>query len=160
MIRRLSLALGLAALFAAPAAAQIPLVDARVGVHAIMPTGDLADDYKGGYGAYGRLGISLGLIKLMGTMTYNMLPGKTIDVLGSPVGLDDETVLGISFGPHISAPMLDVGLEFAYLSNFEEMGFIPSVSLGLGKLDVMASYTIVNTDPKLNWLGLGVGLRF
>jgi hypothetical protein len=40
------------------------------------------------------------------------------------------------------------------------MGFIPSVSVGLGKLDLMASYTIVNSDPKANWFGLGVGLRF
>ena len=40
------------------------------------------------------------------------------------------------------------------------MGFVPSVSVGLLSFDLMASYTIVNDDPKANWLGLGVGLRF
>lgn len=160
MIRRLALALGLSTLLAAPAAAQVPVLDIRIGAQAVMPTGDLADVYKGGYGAYGRIGIPLGMFKLMGTATYTMLPGKTIDVLGTPVGIDDETVLGVAVGPHLSLPLLDAGLEFGYFSNFEKMGFIPSVSVGLGKLDLMASYTIVNSDPKANWFGLGVGLRF
>lgn len=156
MIRRLSLALGLATVLAAPAAAQVPLVDVRVGAHAIMPTGDFADGYKAGFGAYGRVGMPLGVVKLMATATYNMFPGKTIGVLT----LEDETVLGLSVGPHLSLPLIDAGLEFAYLSNFEEVGFIPSVSLGLGKLDLMAAYTIVNTDPKSNWFSLGLGFRF
>lgn len=160
MIRRFALALGLATVLAAPAAAQIPVLDIRVGAQAVMPTGDLADLYKGGYGAYGRVGIPLGMIKLMGTATYTMLPGKTVDILGTPVGLDDESVLGLAVGPHLSLPLVDAGLEFGWFSNFEKMGIVPSVSIGLGKLDIMGSYTIVNSDPKANWFGLGIGLRF
>lgn len=160
MIRRLALSLGLAALVAAPAAAQVPLLDIRIGAHAIMPTGDMGDVYKGGYGAYGRVGIPLGMIKLMGTLTFNQFPGKTVDVGGTPVGIEDETVLGLTVGPHFALPLVDAGLEFGYMSNFEKMGLVPSVSFGFSKLDVMASYTIVNSDPKSNWFGLGVGIRF
>lgn len=156
MIRRLSLALGLATVLAAPAAAQVPLVDVRVGAAAILPTGDFADGYKAGYGAYGRVGMPLGMMKLMATATYNMFPGKTVGIFT----VDDETVLGLSVGPHLSLPLVDAGIEVGYFSNFEKVGFIPSVSVGAGKLDLMASYTIVNSDPKANWFSLGIGLRF
>lgn len=156
MVRRLSLALGLATALAAPAAAQVPLIDVRVGAHAIMPTGDFSEGYKPGYGAYGRVGMPLGMMKLMATATYNMFPGKTIGILT----VEDQTVLGLSVGPHLSLPLIDAGLEVAYFSNFEKVGFVPSVSLGLGKLDLMASYTMVNDDPKAYWFSLGLGLRF
>lgn len=160
MIRRLAVSLGLAALLAAPAAAQVPLLDFRLGAQAVLPQGDLGDLYKGGFGAYARLGIPAGPIKLMGTATWTRLPGKTVDVLGTPVGIDDEDVIGITAGPHLAFAIVDAGLEFGYFSNFEKMGFVPSVSIGLLNFDVMASYTIVNSDPKANWLGLGVGFRF
>lgn len=157
MIRRLSFVVGLATALAAPAAAQVPLVDVRVGAHAIMPTGDFSDGYKPGFGAYGRVGMPLGVVKLMATATYNMFPGKTVGVFS----VDDETVLGLSVGPHLSLPLVDAGLEVGWFSNFEKVGFIPSVSLGLGRFDVMASYTTVNAEPnKANWFSLGLGLRF
>ena len=47
MIRRFALALGLATVLAAPAAAQIPVLDIRVGAQAVMPTGDLRSDGRG-----------------------------------------------------------------------------------------------------------------
>ncbi len=156
MIRRFSLALGLATVLAVPAAAQVPLLDVRVGAHAIMPTGGLTDNYKPGFGAYGRLGVPLGMMKLMGTLTYNQFPGKTVGIFT----VDDESVIGLSVGPHLSLPLVDAGLELGYMSNFEKMSLIPSVSVGLGKLDVMAAYTLVNDDPKAKWFSLGVGLRF
>ncbi|MBX7119810.1 MAG: hypothetical protein K1X31_12485 [Gemmatimonadaceae bacterium] len=160
MIRRLATALGLAALLAAPAAAQVPVLDIRLGAQAVMPQGDLSDLYKGGFGAYGRLGLPVGPIKLMGTATWTRLPGKTVDILGTPVGIEDQDVIGLTAGPHFSFPFVDAGLEVGYFSNFEKVGFVPSVSVGLLNFDVMASYTIVNSDPKANWLGLGVGFRF
>lgn len=160
MLRRIAMVAGLSTLLAAPAAAQLPLLDVRIGAQAVVPQGDLADTRKGGFGAYGRLGIPMGPIKLMGTATWTRLPGKTVDVLGTPVGIADIDVVGLTVGPHFSLPMIDLGIEAGYFSKFEEIGFVPSVSLGLLNFDVMASYTIVNTDPKANWLGLGVGLRF
>lgn len=160
MLRRFTMVLGLSVLLAAPAAAQLPLLDVRIGAQAVMPQGDLADLYKGGFGAYGRLGLPLGPIKLMGTATWTRLPGKTVDVLGTPVGIEDQDVVGITVGPHFSLPMIDLGVEAGYFSNFEKIGFVPSASLGLLNFDLMASYTIINSDPKANWLGLGVGLRF
>lgn len=160
MIRRLALTLGLSTLLAAPAAAQVPVLDIRIGAQAVMPQGDLADVYKGGFGAYGRVGVPLGMFKLMGTATFTRLPGKTVDVLGVPVGIKDQDVLGLTAGPHLSLPLVDAGVEFGYFSNFEKFGIVPSVSVGLLKFDVMASYTIVNADPKANWAALGLGFRF
>ena len=160
MLRRSVIVLGLTALLAAPAAAQLPLLDVRIGAQAVMPQGDLGDVYKAGFGAYGRLGIPLGGIKLMGTATWTRLPGKTVDVLGTPVGVEDQDVIGLTAGPHLSFPMLDIGVEGGYFSNFKKFGIVPSVSLGVLNFDLMASYTIVNSDPKANWAGLGVGLRF
>lgn len=160
MIRRLALALGLSTLLAAPAAAQVPVLDIRIGAQAVLPQGDLADVYKGGFGAYGRVGLPLGMFKLMGTATFTRLPGKTVDVLGVPVGIKDQDVLGLTAGPHLSLPLVDAGVEFGYFSNFEKFGIVPSVSVGLLKFDVMASYTIVNAEPKANWAALGLGFRF
>ena len=157
MLRRVTMVVGLSTLLAAPVAAQLPLLDVRIGAQAVMPQGDL---YKGGFGAYGRLGIPLGAIKFMGTATWTRLPGKTIDVFGAPVGIEDQDVLGLTAGPHFSLPMLDLGVEVGYFSNFKKFGIVPSVSFGVLNFDVMASYTAVNSDPKANWLGLGVGLRF
>ena len=80
---------------------------------------------------------------------------------GTPVGIADLDVIGFAAGPHFSpVPLLDLGLEVGYFSEFEKMGFVPSVSVGLLNFDLMASYTIVNSDPKSNWAGLGIGLRF
>ncbi len=160
MLRRVTMVLGLTTILAAPVAAQLPLLDVRIGAQVVMPQGDLADVYKGGFGAYARLGIPLGAIKIMGTATWIRLPGKTIDVLGTPVGIEDQDVIGLTAGPHLSLPMIDLGLEGGYFSNFKKVGIVPSVSFGVLNFDVMASYTIVNSDPKANWAGLGVGLRF
>lgn len=156
MIRRLALTLGLSTLLAAPAAAQIPVLDIRVGAQAIMPTGDLADLFTAGYGAYGRIGMPLGPIKLMGTVTWQQLKGK--EILG--IGIPDTDFIGITAGPHLSLPLLDVGVEAGRITEFDELGIVPSVSLKLLKFDVMGSYTIINSDPKLNYLSLGLGLRF
>ncbi len=161
-MRRVALALALSTLLAAPAAAQVPLADIRVGVHAVLPTGDLGDAYSTSFGAYARVGMPLGVAKIMGTVTVNRLKGKTVNIppFGN-VGLDDETVLGITVGPHFSpAPLFDFGIEGGYFSNFDEFGIVPSVSLSLVKFDVMGAYNIVLADPNATWLSLGVGIRF
>lgn len=160
MLRRVPLLLALTTLLAAPVAAQIPLLDIRVGAQAVMPQGTLGDVYKAGFGAYGRIGIPLGMIKLMGTATWTRLPGDSYLNLGLPAIYPDEDVIGLTAGPHFSLPFIDFGLEGGYFTNFKKVGIVPSVAVGLLKLDVMASYTMVNTDPKANWLGLGVGFRF
>lgn len=160
MLRRVTMMLGLTTILAAPVAAQLPLLDVRIGAQVVMPQGDLGDLYKGGFGVYGRLGIPLGGIKLMGTATWTRLPGKTIVAFGTPVGIADKDVIGLTAGPHLSLPMIDLGVEAGYFSNFKKVGIVPSVSFGVLNFDIMASYTIVNRDPKANWAGLGVGLRF
>lgn len=160
MIRRVTLVLGLTTILAAPAAAQLPLLDVRIGAQAVMPHGDLADGYKGGFGVYGRLGIPIGRLTLMGTATVTRLPRKATGVGGPLSGIEDRNVIGLTAGPHLLLPMFDLGIEAGYFSDYNRIGLIPSVSYGVLNLDVMASYTIVNSDPKSNWLGLGVGLRF
>ncbi len=160
MLRRVAMVLGLTALLTAPVAGQLPLLDVRIGAQAVMPQGDFAELYTGGLGAYGRVGIPLGFIKVMGTATWTRLPGKTLSLFGTSVDIEDVDVIGLTAGPHLSLPFLDLGVEGGYFSNFKKVGIVPSASLSLLNFDVMASYTIVPMDLTANWLGLGVGLRF
>jgi hypothetical protein len=157
MIRRLALALGLSTLLAAPVAAQVPLVDIRIGAQAVLPTGDLADSFAAGFGAYGRVGVPVGPIKLMATLTWQQLKGKEVLGFGTP----DLDFIGITAGPHFSpAPLLDIGIEAGQFTEFDKIGIVPSVSLSLVKFDLMGSYTMINSDPKANYLSLGFGIRF
>src|SRR5690606_16198660 len=73
MIRRTFAALALATLCAAPAVAQVPVLDVRLGAHAALPSGDLGDAFDAGFGAYGRLGAPVGPLKLMASVTWNRL---------------------------------------------------------------------------------------
>jgi hypothetical protein len=162
-MRRFLFAAGLSMLLAAPAAAQLPLADIRVGVTGSLPTGDLEDAFSSGFGAYARVGLPLGVAKIMGTATFTRLNGKDVTIPGvGTFGVEDENVIGLTVGPHFSpAPLFDIGVEGGYFSNLDKFGIVPSVSLGLVKFDVMASYTIVFTeDVKSTWLSLGAGLRF
>lgn len=154
MIRRLLATVGLVALAAAPLQAQIPVLDIRVGAQGALPTGGFADAVDAGFGAYGRIGVPLGIVKLMGSATYTQFKAA------NPL-LDDFDIWTLQVGPHFSIlPMLDLGIEGAYFSEAEEFGFAPNISLGLWKLDITASYNTTFKDPTVNWISLGVGLRF
>ncbi|MFN0099670.1 MAG: hypothetical protein ACKVS7_13415 [Gemmatimonadaceae bacterium] len=162
-MRRLVLAAGLTMLLAAPAAAQMPLADIRVGVTGALPTGDLADAFSSGFGAYARVGVPVGVAKIMGTATFTRLNGKDVTVPGvGTFGVDDENVIGLTVGPHFSpAPLFDFGIEGGYFTNIDKLGLVPSVSLGLAKFDLMASYTVVfSEDVNSTWISIGAGLRF
>lgn len=153
MIRRFVLALGLAALVAAPAAAQVPVLDVRLGAHAVVPSGDLADVAETGYGVYGRIGAPIGPIKLMGSVTWNRLTAKA--GFGS-----DQDVITVQAGPHFSLALLDIGIEGGYFSEVEEFGLTPNVSIGFSKLELTASYNTTLKDPATNWISVGLGFRF
>ena len=162
MLRRIAPLLALTTLLAAPAVTQVPLLDIRIGAHAAMPMGDLADIFTAGFGAYGRIGIPAGPVKLMASATWTRLRGKsvTLPVIGT-VGLPDQDVISIQAGPHFSpAPLFDIGLEAGYFTNMDKFGLAPNVSLGLIKFDLTASYNMVFTDPSSSWINLGVGLRY
>ena len=161
-MRRIALVLGLSTLLAVPAAAQIPVLDIRLGAQAALPTGDLADAYDTGFGAYARLGAPIGPVKLMGSLTWTRLRGKnvTLPIIGT-VGIPDQDVVSVQVGPHFSAALLDIGVEGAYFSEFDKFGFAPNVSLGLMSMELTASYNIVFSDPsKATWLSVGAGFRF
>lgn len=154
MFRRVLGCTALVAGLAAPLQAQMPLLDIRAGAHAALPTGDFADRYDGGVGAYARIGVPLGLVKLMGSATYTQFKAA------SPL-VEDTNIWTIQAGPHFSLmPLLDLGLEAAYFGEAEEIGFAPNVSIGLLMLDFTASYSTTFGDPQSNWITLGVGLRF
>ncbi len=155
MIRRFVIAAGFATLLASPAAAQVPGVDVRLGAHAVIPSGDLADRYDSSFGAYGRIGAPVGPIKLMGSVTWNRFKAKD----GLPL-IEDEDLITIQAGPHFSTAMLDLGVEFGYISNIEEFGFMPNISLGLGSVEVTAGYNTTFSDPKASWMTVGFGFRF
>lgn len=154
MIRRLAATLGLLALMAAPAQAQIPLLDIRVGAQAALPQGDFADAYDAGFGAYARVGVPLMMFKLMGSATYTQFKAA------NPL-IEDTSEITLQVGPHFSPiPLLDLGLEAAYLTDAKEWAYSPNVSIGLLMLDVTASYNKTLESGGASWVTLGVGLRF
>ncbi len=154
MLRRLLCTIALLALASAPLHAQIPVLDIRLGGHAAMPSGEFADSYDAGFGAYGRVGVPLGIFKLMGSATWNRF--KAADPL-----VDDLDLFTLQAGPHFSpVPLLDIGLEGAYFSETERFGLSPNVSVGFLKLEVTASYNTTLNSPATRWMTLGVGFRF
>ena len=154
MIRRLLIASGLLAALTAPLQAQIPLLDIRLGAHAAMPSGDFANAYDAGFGAYGRVGVPLGLFKVMGSATFTRFTAA------NPL-TDDQSIFTLQAGPHFSPiPLLDLGLEGAWFSEREEFGVAPNISVGLLMFEATASYYTTFKDPKANWITLGVGFRF
>lgn len=154
MLRRLVGAIVVVAALAAPLQAQVPLLDIRVGAQAALPTGDFADSYDAGIGAYGRVGVPLGIVKLFGSATYTQFKSAL-------PGSEDSNIWTLQAGPHFSLlPMMDLGIEAAYFGEAEEMGLAPNISIGLLKLDITASYNTTFGDAPSNWITLGVGLRF
>jgi hypothetical protein len=154
MLRRLLAVAGLVTLAAAPLQAQVPLLDIRLGGHVLAPSGDLADSYDAGFGAYGRVGVPLGIFNLMGSATWNRFTATN-------PAIDDQDVFTLQAGPHFSMmPLLDVGLEGAYISEVEKFGLAPNVTIAFLKFEVTASYTTTLNDPATNWITIGGGLRF
>jgi hypothetical protein len=154
-LRSLLAAASLSLLAAAqPAQAQVPLLDVRLGAHAVMPTGDLGDAFDTGFGIYGRVGAPMGPMKLMGSLSWNQFKGAND-------AIDDVNVIAVSAGPHFSmVPLFDFGLELAYFSEFEELGIQPNISLNLMRFDLTASYNTTFDSPQASWLTLGGGIRF
>lgn len=154
MSRRIALTLALVLAAAAPLRAQVPLLDIRVGAQAALPTGDFADAYDAGIGAYGRIGVPMLAFTLMGSATYTRFKAA------NPL-IEDRNELTLQVGPHFNLlPMMDLGLELAYFTEAEETGFSPSISVGLLMLEATASYNTTFNSPRGSWVTLGVGLRF
>ncbi|MEX2181442.1 MAG: hypothetical protein WD771_05330 [Gemmatimonadaceae bacterium] len=154
MTRRLLAALGLLLATTAPLRAQVPVFDIRLGAHSAMPTGDFAESYDSGFGAYGRVGVPLGLVKLMGSATWNRFAPTA-------AGADDLDFFTLQAGPHFFlVPMVDLGIEAAYFSDSEKFGLSPNVSVGFLKFELTASYNTTLNDPATNWLTIGAGFRF
>ncbi len=153
MIRRTLVAAGLLLAATAPLLAQVPVLDIRIGAQAAMPTGAFKNGFDSGIGAYGRVGIPLGTFKLMGAVTWNRFKPT-----GAGADLDFFT---IQAGPHFFlVPLVDIGIEGAYITDAKEFGVSPSVSVGFSMLELMASYTTTFGSPATSWLAVGVGFRF
>lgn len=154
MLRRFLLTAGLLALAAVPAQAQIPVLDIRVGAQAALPQGDFADVYDAGFGAYARVGVPLLMFKLMGSATYTQFKAA------NPL-IEDQSEVTLQVGPHFSPiPLLDLGVEAAYLTDAKEWAFSPNVSIGFLMLEATASYNKTFESGGASWVTLGVGLRF
>lgn len=142
------------ALMATPLAAQLPVLDLRVGAHAVVPTADLGDFYDPGFGVYGRVGMPVGPVQLVASATWSRLGG-----IATAATTDLDIVSG-QVGPHFTVAMFDLGAEVAYFSQFQEIGLAPNVSLRLGRFDLTASYNTTFKEPTGSWLTVGAGLRF
>lgn len=153
MLRRLLAVTAFLALASVPAQAQIPLLDLRVGAHGALPQGDFADSHDAGVGAYFRAGVPLLLVKVMGSVTYTQF--KAVNPL-----VDDVSEITLQVGPHFSPiPLLDLGAEFAYMTDTQNWAFAPNVSVGFLMLEATASYN-KPFEGNRSWVTLGVGLRF
>lgn len=154
MLRRFLAVSAFLALAAVPAQAQVPLLDLRLGAHGALPQGDFADAYDAGVGAYFRAGVPLLVVKMMGSVTYTQFKSA------NPF-TDDISEITLQVGPHFSPiPLLDLGAEFAYLTDAEEWAFSPNVSVGFLMLEATASYNKPFDSNAGSWITLGVGLRF
>jgi len=152
MLRRMLAVAAFLAMAAAPAQAQIPLLDLRIGAHGALPQGDFADTHDAGIGAYFRAGVPLMLV--MGSVTYTQF--KAVNPL-----VDDVSEITLQAGPHFSPiPLLDLGAEFGYLMDSKEWAFTPNVSVGFLMLEATASYNKPFEKGAGSWVTLGVGLRF
>jgi hypothetical protein len=154
MLRRILAAVAVLALAAVPAQAQIPLLDIRAGLHGALPQGDFADSHDVGIGAYFRAGAPLLVVKMMGSVTYTQFKAA------NPL-TDDVSELTLQIGPHFSpVPLLDLGAEFAYMTDAEEWAFSPNVSVGFMMLEATASYNKPFQSGASSWVTLGLGFRF
>ena len=154
MIRRLLASVALLACVAIPAQAQVPVLDIRLGAHGALPQGDFADAFDAGVGAYARVGVPLLAFKLMGSATYTRFKAA------NPL-IEDLDQITLQVGPHFSPiPLLDVGLEAAYLTEGEEWAFSPNVSIGFLMLEATASYNKAFKSGGASWVTLGLGFRF
>lgn len=154
MLRRVIAAVVLAAAVALPAQAQVPLLDIRLGAQAALPQGDFADAYDAGLGAYARLGVPLPMFTLMGSATYTRFKAA------NPL-IDDLNQVTLQVGPHFKPlPLVDLGLEAAYLTEGEEWAFAPNVSVSLLMFEATASYNRAFKSGGPSWVTLGIGIRF
>lgn len=154
MLRRILAVSAFLALAAAPAQAQIPVLDIRAGAHAALPQGDFANTHDAGVGAYFRAGVPLLFVKMMGSVTYTQF--KSANPL-----IDDVQEITLQAGPHFSPiPLLDIGAEFGYMTDAKEWAFAPNVSVGFLMLEATASYVKPFQSGAPSWVTLGVGLRF
>jgi len=74
---------------------------------------------------------------------------------------DDLDLITVQFGPHLLlVPGVELGLEGAYISEVEKLGFSPSIAVGIPNFEVTLSYTTTLSGQTTSWLALGVGLKF
>lgn len=154
MLRRILAVSAFLALAALPAQAQVPLLDLRLGAHGALPQGDFADTHDAGIGAYFRAGVPLLVVKMMGSVTYTQFKAA------NPL-TDDVSELTLQLGPHYSpVPLLDLGAEFAYMTDAQKWAFSPNVSVGFLMMEATASYNKPFNSGSASWVTLGLGLRF
>lgn len=154
MLRRTIFAAAASLCLVSTVEAQVPVIDLRLGAHAVMPTGDLGDGFDTSFGLYGRIGAPTGPMKLMAALTWNRLKSKS-------ALFDDLDVITIQAGPHFAlTPLADFGVEAAYLTEFEDFGLSPSFSLSMSRFELTAAYTTTFDSPQANWISLGGGIRF
>jgi hypothetical protein len=159
MIRRVLFSLAFLAAAAAPVAAQVPVLDVRLGVNVNQPIGDTGDLFGLGYGAYARVGAPVGPFKLMGAVTLNQFRGKEIT---PGVSVENSNFWSLQAGPHFGAGPLDIGVEAAWFG-FEgdsEFGISPNVSIGLMGFEITGSFNTTFKDPATRWINVGAGFRF
>jgi hypothetical protein len=157
-MKRVLLASAVLLVLTALPARALPVLDFQLGAHYVDPTSDFVhedggiDGYDSGFGAYARMRAPVGPGRLAGAVTWNRLDGSG--------NSDDLEFLTFQAGPHYSFSALSVGLEVAYLGEFEEWGYSPMVTLAVMKFEGTVAYTSAFDKDVANWLSFGLGWRF
>lgn len=153
-IKHLAISAGLLLALTQSLQAQVPGLDVRIGAQTAMPTGPLANGFDYGYGLYGRVGIPLGMVSLMGSVTWTRFKP-------SASSSADFDIMTLQVGPHFQViPGLDLGVEGAYFTEVEKFGLAPNLSVGIPNLEATLSYNTTFDSPRTSWLALGIGMKF
>jgi hypothetical protein len=142
------------ALLAHPVQAQMADLTFRVGAQTTEPTGNLGNAFDYGYGLYARAGTEPTPWSLMGAVTWTRFKGASNAIA-------DVDFITAQFGPHFEfREGFDFGVELAYFTEAEEIGFVPVLSIGLVNIEATLSYNTTFQNPQASWIGLGIGLKF
>ncbi|HEX7880357.1 MAG TPA: hypothetical protein VF720_13160 [Candidatus Eisenbacteria bacterium] len=156
MKRVVLLSAALLGVTALPARA-LPVLDFQLGAHYVEPTGDIPrgdveDAYGSGFGAYGRMRFPIGPARLAGAVTWNQLDGNG--------DVDDLDFLTFQVGPHYSFAVVSVGAELVWLTEFDELGYSPMVSVTVLKFEGTLAYTAAFESDSAEYVTFGIGWRF
>ncbi|MEJ2482155.1 MAG: hypothetical protein P8049_03305 [Gemmatimonadota bacterium] len=122
-----------------PATAQVR-TGIGVGGKLLVPTGDLKDEVKSGWGIAGTGELALlGILSGVTELSYNRFPAED-GMRGDGSSYDSKDVFGFTAGARIYLSMLFAGLDVGYFTAVDDGGLLPNIGLRIALFEVMGRY--------------------